>query len=290
MDKRFVAFAAIVLILVVCLFLYNVPAKGQLESPSNLNGLHLSQSSFGTATPQLLIANSGNNKSIEVRNSSSTPVWSVNADGSTTGSLGETNSSNLVVNAPTAIGTATPAVLINNAGVSRLLEVQDGGTTIFAMNNGGSSSFAAPTAIATANPALIVDSAGVSNLLEVRDAATPQFTINNGGASTFASDLTTAGVVAWDDTDSALTGAQTITPTYSYLQVSPTAVLTITLATGSAADGDLLIVHNLVATQTDIIDTGATVGGGNINLGQDDIAIFIFGDGVWVEIASPDNS
>lgn len=205
----------------------------QLEGVSNFSGIHLSQSTFGTATPQLMV---------------------------------------------------------NNGGTNRAFEVQDSGTAIMYINDGGAAAFAAPTAIATAAPALVVDSAGVSNLLEVRDAATPQFTINNGGASTFASDMTVAGVSAWDDTDSVLTGAQTITPTYSYLQVSPTAVLTITLATGAAADGDLLIIHNLVATTTTIVDTGATVGGGAITLGQDDLGIFIFGDGVWVEIASPDNS
>jgi len=110
------------------------------------------------------------------------------------------------------------------------------------------------------------------------------------GAVDMASDATIAGVIALDDTDSVLTGAQTITPTYSYLQVSPTALLTLTLSTGGAADGDIVIIHNLVTTNTNIVDTGATAGGGAIDLAQDDVAGFIFGDGVWVELLSPDNS
>lgn len=110
------------------------------------------------------------------------------------------------------------------------------------------------------------------------------------GSLTIATDLTVDDTFNIDDTDSALTGAQTITPTYSYLQVSPTAVLTITLGVPAACDGDFFIVHNLVTTSTVVVDTGATAGGGNITLGQDDPAGFICGDGVWVELFSPDNS
>lgn len=117
-------------------------------------------------------------------------------------------------------------------------------------------------------------------------AAGTDFT--SDGSLTIATDLTVDDTLNIDDTDSLLTGAQTITPTYSFLQVSPTAVLTITL--GTTVDGDFLIVHNTVTTSTVIIDTGATQGGGNITLGQDDVAGFIFADGVWVELFSPDNS
>lgn len=102
--------------------------------------------------------------------------------------------------------------------------------------------------------------------------------------------LSISNVLNLADTDSVVVGAQTITPTYSYLQVSPPTLLTITLATGSAAEGDILIVQNMVATNTNIVDTGATVGGGAIDLGANDLAGFIFGNGAWVEMFSPDNS
>jgi hypothetical protein len=83
--------------------------------------------------------------------------------------------------APTAVGTATPALYINNAGVSDQIAIADGGVVAFQMYNGGGAKFAAPTAIGTAVPGLIVDSLGVSNILEVRDAATPVFAVENGG-------------------------------------------------------------------------------------------------------------
>lgn len=117
-------------------------------------------------------------------------------------SIGGADADNLVVSAPTAIGTATPAAVINSLGVSNLLEVRDAATPVFTINNGGAvvgagagtyaggqtinnwAKVAAPTAVATATPAMVVDSLGVSTILEVRDAATPVFTVNNGGTVT----------------------------------------------------------------------------------------------------------
>ncbi|MGD8499066.1 MAG: hypothetical protein PVJ86_00370 [Phycisphaerales bacterium] len=101
--------------------------------------------------------------------------------------------------APTAIGTATPALLIDSSGVSNILEIRDAATPIFTINDGGAVvqvgasthsggqtinnwlKVAAPTAIATATPAAVVDSLGVSNILEVRDAATPVIFVDAAG-------------------------------------------------------------------------------------------------------------
>lgn len=116
-------------------------------------------------------------------------------------------------------------------------------------------------------------------------------TVTAGDVGITAGDLTiSSGTLAIEETDNVATGAQTITPTKTYYHFAPTAVTTVTLATGAAVEGDLLILHNIVSTNTVIVDTGATQGGGNITLGQDDPAGFIFGDGVWVELFSPDNS
>lgn len=89
----------------------------------------------------------------------------------------------MIVSAPTAIATATPAVVINSVGVSELLVVRDGGVDAFNIYNGGGAKFAGPTAVATGVPALVVDSLGVSELFAVRDAATPVYRIDNGGVS-----------------------------------------------------------------------------------------------------------
>jgi hypothetical protein len=101
------------------------------------------------------------------------------------------------VAAPAAIGTATPAVVIDCAGASNCFEVRDAGTPVFSVADGGGVTsantldsgslnnvvVAQPTAATTATPAVIIDSlAAGANLLEVRDATTPVFTINNGGA------------------------------------------------------------------------------------------------------------
>lgn len=117
------------------------------------------------------------------------------------------------------------------------------------------------------------------------------FNVDNTGNVTVGANLKmTSGIFTIEETDNTATGTQTITPTQTYYHFSPTAVTTVTIATGSAVEGDFLIIHNLVATSTTIVDTGATQGGSDIILGLDDVAGFIFGDGVWVELFSPDNS
>ncbi len=135
--------------------------------------------------------------------------------------------------------------------------------------------------------AIIGGDVDIAGALDVTGAST--FT----GAQTFTGaaslgDATLSGLVNIAPTSYALTGAQTLTPTVSYYELAPAAVLTLTLGTGSA--GDYLILANTVTTSTVIVDTGATVGGGNITLGENDIAEFINVDGTWAEISSPDNS
>jgi hypothetical protein len=101
--------------------------------------------------------------------------------------------------APTAVVSTTPALMVNNLGVSNILELRDSATPVAYVADGGNWTItgdiaetgdlsvtgqgyvAAPTAVATATPALFVNSAGVSNLFEVRDAATPVFYIEDGG-------------------------------------------------------------------------------------------------------------
>lgn len=96
--------------------------------------------------------------------------------------------------APTSVGTATPALMVDSDGVSVILEVRDAGTPVFTVADGGGVSWpsgalhvSAPTAIATATPAFFVDSDGVSVIFEVRDAATPVFSVDDGGAVSWPS-------------------------------------------------------------------------------------------------------
>lgn len=78
-------------------------------------------------------------------------------------------------------------------------------------------------------------------------------------------------------------GNQTLTPTGSLYLLAPTATLTVSLATGDALPGDLVILISKVATTTNITDTGATVGGGNLSLSQYDTVGFIYDGTEWVQ-------
>jgi len=133
---------------------------------------------------------------------------------------------------------------------------------------------------------------GTSDLNGSLDVAGSLTVADNVAADnvTVATDLTVDDTFNIDDSAIAISGTQTITPTASVLLVSPSVASTITLATGSATAGDLLLVLNTVTTNTNIVDTGATAGGSSIDLGANDNALFIYLNSKWVEIASPDNS
>lgn len=106
-------------------------------------------------------------------------------------------------------GTATPALRVNQLGAGKLLEILDGGTPVFSINNGGgivastiltqgavitNLVVSAPTAVGTATPAAVINNDGVSNLLEVRDSSTPVFTVGQNGAAVFSGTLALEGV------------------------------------------------------------------------------------------------
>ena len=127
-----------------------------------------------------------------------TRTWYVDGATGNQTALGYYSGSNWAkVAAPTAIATATPALVVNNAGVSKLLDLQKAGTPVaYFANDGGLQlsgvttntnsllNLAAQTAIPTAKPVAVINSAGMSNLLEVQKNATPVFTVNQAGTIT----------------------------------------------------------------------------------------------------------
>jgi hypothetical protein len=291
-----------------------------------------------------------------------TTTTNLSIDGIFTSTLGITDNNWARVAAPTAIATATPAMVIDSDGVSNILEIRDGGTAVARFPNGGgltivsggasiaggvSSSnwiaVAAPTAIATATPAFVVDSAGVSALLEVRDAATPVARVANGGevwlgsgldvdgavtlnstlnvdgaissggssAVTFTDangvDVTAGGLAVVGQVDvadwvnlSARTGlvlasGDTITPTGTYQPISSATSVgitgTVAIANGAEA-GDLLILRNTNASDTISIDgTGSNVEcKTDKTLGAGDTLTLIWGGSDWYCLSLSDNS
>lgn len=83
----------------------------------------------------------------------------------------------------------------------------------------------------------------------------------------------------------------TITPTHTFYSLDTAAAVTITLA-ASGTEGQLLILINDDANATIIADTNLISADGNAitMTNADDMAILIYQDSKWHEIASPDGS
>jgi hypothetical protein len=111
---------------------------GAVDAPVRIAGA----TAIATATPALVVDSLGVSVLLDVRDAA-TPVFSINNGGtwSSTGagthSGGQTINNWGVVSAPTAIATATPAMVVNSLGVSNILEVRDAATPVFTVNNGG---------------------------------------------------------------------------------------------------------------------------------------------------------
>ncbi len=181
------------------------------------------------------------------------------------------------VAAPTNVGTATPALVVQNAGASNAVEVRNsGGTPVFYVDGDGSATYTgfssgggvvnesakivAPTAVGTATPAFAVDSTGVSNLFEARKAATPVFVVGNTGPVTVGNDGAgvdvtfysgTAGdKLLWDASEEALV----LTGTNGQTALS-------------VADGNLLVADNAAIDGTLAVTGTVTLGAAPVYAG-----------------------
>jgi cytoskeletal protein CcmA (bactofilin family) len=122
-------------------------------------------------------------------------------------------------------------------------------------------------------------------------AFTVSDTINVTGNATLDADLIVDDTFNIDDTTYSSVGAQTLDPTASMYLLSPATTLTLTLATTTSVAGDIVWFVSTVATDTVIVDTTATAGGGNRTLGTaGDVIGFIYNGSVWSEAFFSDNS
>jgi hypothetical protein len=222
--------------------------------------------------------------------------------GARTASGGDTINNWLKVAAPTAIATATPAAVVDSAGVSVILDVRDAATPVFSISDGGAVTqvgartatggdtinnwikAAAPTAIATATPAAVVDSLGVSNILEVRDAATPVAYFPDGGGLTIST-----GLFRPSFADETITDGETLTPTYTIYALDAASAVTLTLAASASEGQPLLLIGDDNYTIT-ISDTNIRTTDGNAaTLGQYDAIFWVYQDSEWIHVAKSAN-
>ncbi len=132
-----------------------------------------------------------------------------------------------------------------------------------------------------------VESHNGSDIVIYSDAGTTQKFLVDGALG----DVTLEGTLNVGDNAYTSVGAQTLDPVNSVYLLSPVTVLTLTLATTTSVAGDFVLLVSQVATDTTVVDTGATVGGGVRTLGSDGDNILLMYDGTkWVEISFADNS
>lgn len=152
-----------------------------------------------------------------------------------------------------------------------LVVEQSGGTDVFYATNAGA-----------------VYAAGAvdfASTLEVVGAS--EFT----GTATFYGDVSVDDTLNLDETAYTTTGTHTLTPTTTLYELNPSAVATITLDTGSAAKGDLLILVNISANNVVIADSNIlTSDGSAVTLGQYDVIVFVYVGSAWYEVSRSANS
>lgn len=131
----------------------------------------------------------------------------------------------------------------------------------------------------------------VADTINVTGAADFDSTLNLDGNGTFNSDLVVDDTFNIDDTAYTSTGAQTLDPTASFYTLAPAAVLTLTLGTTTSVAGDFVTFVSTVTTDTIIVDTTATAGGGNITLDTaGDVMCFVYTGSLWAQSCNNDNS
>jgi len=119
----------------------NLRVKGQLRSEGMVD--MALPTAVGTATPGVLIRSAKVRNPLEVRNSSTTPVFQVNPSGNVAIAGSNTQTGALQINnvlqvAPTPATTATPGLYINNTSVgASSLVIADAGTKVAEVTNAG---------------------------------------------------------------------------------------------------------------------------------------------------------
>lgn len=142
-TKKKISITLVLLVLALLLVLGQAQSRPPL-GVSNLDALHLLWAG-GTATPVLMADNgAGTNKVVEFKDGG-TPVWSLNDGGAVDFTGGQTNNNWFKISAPTAIATATPALVVDSLGVSNLVDVREAATPVAQLKGWGAATITVTT-------------------------------------------------------------------------------------------------------------------------------------------------
>ena len=253
--------------------------EAQLEGVSNANGIHLSQSTFGTATPQFEISNGGSNQSVVIRDSGGTPEVYIDADGGMT-------VNDLTVASQAASGDLDMQNnIISNIGVAGTDFGSDGSLTT------------AASITATAGGVNVVDG-GLTVTAGGATVTAGGVTVDGGGLAVNAGLATFAGGINCTPQTEAVAADFVITPTSCILSLTSSVEVTSSATTGiittTATSGDIVILSNNNASDAINIDgTGGTIEcKANVALGASDTLTLWYNgvDEVWNCLAGYDNS
>lgn len=183
-------------------------------------------------------------------------------------------------------GTATPGVIINQAGAGKVVEFQDGGTPVWSLNDGGGVEVGAGFDLNGQELTLDAD-ADTSITADTDD----QVDFEVGGADKLR--ISAMGPVLVEGSVIALGAAGTITPTNPYQPITSTTAVTAS-ATTAIADGTLTgqvvcLVNENASDAIIIPDAANTNLSGAITLGNDDTLCVLWDGADWLEVSQADN-
>lgn len=269
---------------------------GSITSSGAVNGGGVLGSSFAVApttvatnTPVFYVNSaSGNTANLMEARVANTPVWQMDASGNINRTGSMTGSNYVKISAPTAIASATPAFVVDTAGVSNVIDARKNATPVFQVNGAGNTTIAGTLALTGASNftgniigAGTIDIAGTTNLR---------------GAVTAASETITGTLTVGTFLNTAPTSAL---PVVASTPIAPTRTFQILSSAGAVDPGGIgngttagqILILEQSSNQTITLTEAGTLhlGAATRALGQYDTIILMWDGAAWVELAFTDN-
>jgi len=209
-----------------------------------------------TDIPGLNIEHKGIGQALEIRNASSTPVFSVSGAGAVSYVSSSLCNTCIKYTGATAATTATPVFRIDNAAdANNLVSIEKDAT-----------------------PVVVVGNAGAMTLAN-------GLTISSGGMSITAGGAVVGGKLVHTCVYYETAGNANLTVAASCYVVNQANAVDLALQTTNAVTGTVLYITSIGAGTTVITDTNLLSHDGNaLSLGAGDAAIFVFNGTKWAAI------